>query len=182
MAVCKNLNRYRVQLIVDPLRSTLMGWLKHALIFSVRQWNFPDHTNFRGLSQNAGSAALSRDCTQTSWWYPRCFAVLLSAHIKSPSNQIFLLSFQGSSELGQAVSHRLEQLTKLLYTIEDKVKYGAMFQQQSFFTWWQRMSVRYYKGLLYFLFQVKSSVFESVGYDGAPRNSLIPVVTFEVLQ
>ncbi|XP_030584033.1 phosphatidylinositol 3,4,5-trisphosphate 5-phosphatase 1 [Archocentrus centrarchus] len=56
---------------------------------------------------------------------------------------------QSSSESGQAVSHRLEQLTKLLYSIEDKVK---------------------------------GSVFESVGYDGAPRNSLIPIVMFEVKQ
>uniref|UniRef100_A0A3Q0RCK6 phosphatidylinositol-3,4,5-trisphosphate 5-phosphatase n=1 Tax=Amphilophus citrinellus TaxID=61819 RepID=A0A3Q0RCK6_AMPCI len=56
---------------------------------------------------------------------------------------------QSSSESGQAVSHRLEQLTKLLYSIEDKVK---------------------------------GSVFESVGYDAAPRNSLIPIVMFEVKQ
>ena len=34
---------------------------------------------------------------------------------------------------------------------------------------------------LYFRFQAKSSVFESVGYDGGHRNSLIPVVSFEVL-
>ncbi|XP_039985003.1 phosphatidylinositol 3,4,5-trisphosphate 5-phosphatase 1 [Xiphias gladius] len=50
---------------------------------------------------------------------------------------------------GQSVSFRLEQLTKLLYSIEDKAK---------------------------------SSVFESVGYEGGHRKSLIPLVTFEVKQ
>ncbi|XP_066565259.1 phosphatidylinositol 3,4,5-trisphosphate 5-phosphatase 1 isoform X2 [Amia ocellicauda] len=45
------------------------------------------------------------------------------------------------------VASRLEQLTKLLYSIEDKTK---------------------------------SAVFESVGYDGGHRKSLIPPVTFEV--
>uniref|UniRef100_A0A4W6DLQ2 phosphatidylinositol-3,4,5-trisphosphate 5-phosphatase n=1 Tax=Lates calcarifer TaxID=8187 RepID=A0A4W6DLQ2_LATCA len=44
---------------------------------------------------------------------------------------------------------KLEQLTKLLYSIEDKAK---------------------------------NSVFESVGYDGGHRKSLIPLVTFEVKQ
>ncbi|XP_041647528.1 phosphatidylinositol 3,4,5-trisphosphate 5-phosphatase 1 isoform X2 [Cheilinus undulatus] len=54
-----------------------------------------------------------------------------------------------SADSGQFVSFRLEQLTKLLYTIEDKAK---------------------------------SYVFESVGYDGGHRKSLIPPVTFEVKQ
>ncbi|XP_037530930.1 phosphatidylinositol 3,4,5-trisphosphate 5-phosphatase 1 [Nematolebias whitei] len=50
---------------------------------------------------------------------------------------------------GQCVSYRLDQLTKLLYSIEDKVK---------------------------------GSVFESVGYEGGHRKSLIPPVAFEVKQ
>uniref|UniRef100_A0A3P8TS77 phosphatidylinositol-3,4,5-trisphosphate 5-phosphatase n=1 Tax=Amphiprion percula TaxID=161767 RepID=A0A3P8TS77_AMPPE len=50
---------------------------------------------------------------------------------------------------GPSISYRLEQLTKLLYSIEDKAK---------------------------------SSVFESVGYEGGHRKSLIPLVTFEVKQ
>lgn len=54
-----------------------------------------------------------------------------------------------SADSGQFVSFRLEQLTKLLYSIEDKAK---------------------------------SCVFESVGFDGGHRNSLIPPVTFEVKQ
>uniref|UniRef100_A0A1A8JFY7 phosphatidylinositol-3,4,5-trisphosphate 5-phosphatase n=5 Tax=Nothobranchius TaxID=28779 RepID=A0A1A8JFY7_NOTKU len=53
------------------------------------------------------------------------------------------------TDSGQSVSYRLEQLTKLLYSIEDKAK---------------------------------GSVFESVGYDGGHRNSLIPVASFEVKQ
>ncbi|KAM3619855.1 uncharacterized protein V6R79_014724 [Siganus canaliculatus] len=53
------------------------------------------------------------------------------------------------SDSGQYVSSRLERLTKLLYSIEDKAK---------------------------------SSLFESVGYDGSHRKSLIPHVTFEVKQ
>ncbi|XP_070764438.1 phosphatidylinositol 3,4,5-trisphosphate 5-phosphatase 1 [Enoplosus armatus] len=53
------------------------------------------------------------------------------------------------ADSGQSVPFRLEQLTKLLYSIEDKAK---------------------------------SSVFESVGYEGGHRRSLIPVVTFEVKQ
>uniref|UniRef100_A0A8D3BX20 phosphatidylinositol-3,4,5-trisphosphate 5-phosphatase n=1 Tax=Scophthalmus maximus TaxID=52904 RepID=A0A8D3BX20_SCOMX len=52
------------------------------------------------------------------------------------------------ADSGQSVSLRLEQLTKLLYSIEDKV----------------------------------ISVFESVGYEGGQRKSLIPLVTFEVKQ
>lgn len=49
----------------------------------------------------------------------------------------------------QSVSSKLEQLTKLLYSIEDKAR---------------------------------SAVFESVGYDGGHRKSLIPIVSFEVKQ
>uniref|UniRef100_A0A7N9AUY4 phosphatidylinositol-3,4,5-trisphosphate 5-phosphatase n=1 Tax=Mastacembelus armatus TaxID=205130 RepID=A0A7N9AUY4_9TELE len=49
---------------------------------------------------------------------------------------------------GQSITFRLEQLTKLLYSIEDKV----------------------------------IAVFESVGYEGGHRKSLIPMVTFEVKQ
>ncbi|XP_047442354.1 phosphatidylinositol 3,4,5-trisphosphate 5-phosphatase 1 [Mugil cephalus] len=56
---------------------------------------------------------------------------------------------QVSIDSGQSVSNRLEQLTKLLYAIEDKAK---------------------------------SSVFDSAGYDGGHRKSLIPLVTFEVKQ
>uniref|UniRef100_UPI0037E90BDC phosphatidylinositol 3,4,5-trisphosphate 5-phosphatase 1 n=1 Tax=Semicossyphus pulcher TaxID=241346 RepID=UPI0037E90BDC len=56
---------------------------------------------------------------------------------------------QMSADSGQFVSFRLEQLTKLLYSIEDKAK---------------------------------SSVFESVGFDGGHRKSLIPPATFEVKQ
>uniref|UniRef100_A0A668A7I7 phosphatidylinositol-3,4,5-trisphosphate 5-phosphatase n=1 Tax=Myripristis murdjan TaxID=586833 RepID=A0A668A7I7_9TELE len=52
-----------------------------------------------------------------------------------------------SADSGQSVSFRLEQLTKLLYSIEEKAK---------------------------------ATVFESVGYDGGHRRSLIPPVTFEV--
>ncbi|KAG8003514.1 Phosphatidylinositol 3 [Nibea albiflora] len=59
-------------------------------------------------------------------------------------------SKQMSADSGRSVSFRLEQLTKLLYSIEDKAK---------------------------------SSVCESVGYDGGGhRKSLIPLVTFEVKQ
>lgn len=54
---------------------------------------------------------------------------------------------QISLDAGQSVAFRLEQLTKLLYSIEDKAK---------------------------------NTVFESVGYDGGHRRSLIPPVTFEV--
>lgn len=43
------------------------------------------------------------------------------------------------------------------------------------------MSVTNDKALLYFFFQAKSSVFESVGHDGGHRKSLIPPVAFEVL-
>ncbi|XP_053178161.1 phosphatidylinositol 3,4,5-trisphosphate 5-phosphatase 1 isoform X1 [Scomber japonicus] len=56
---------------------------------------------------------------------------------------------QMSVDSGQSVSFRLEQLTKLIYAIEDKAK---------------------------------SAIFDSVGYEGGHRNSLIPVVTFEVKQ
>ncbi|XP_070688087.1 phosphatidylinositol 3,4,5-trisphosphate 5-phosphatase 1 isoform X2 [Pempheris klunzingeri] len=56
---------------------------------------------------------------------------------------------QMSADSGQCISFRLEQLTKLLYSIEDKAK---------------------------------SSVFESIGYEGGHRKSLIPLVTFEVKQ
>uniref|UniRef100_W5UIG7 phosphatidylinositol-3,4,5-trisphosphate 5-phosphatase n=1 Tax=Ictalurus punctatus TaxID=7998 RepID=W5UIG7_ICTPU len=54
---------------------------------------------------------------------------------------------QLSLDASQSVSFRLEQLTKLLYSIEDKAK---------------------------------NTVFESAGYDGGHRKSLIPPVTFEV--
>lgn len=43
------------------------------------------------------------------------------------------------------------------------------------------MSVADDKTLLCFFFQAKSSMFESVGYEGGHRKSLIPIVTFEVL-
>uniref|UniRef100_A0A8C9Y0V2 phosphatidylinositol-3,4,5-trisphosphate 5-phosphatase n=1 Tax=Sander lucioperca TaxID=283035 RepID=A0A8C9Y0V2_SANLU len=58
-------------------------------------------------------------------------------------------SKQISGDSSQSVSFRLEQLTKLLYSIEDKTK---------------------------------SSMFESGGYEGGHRKSLIPLVTFEVKQ
>uniref|UniRef100_A0A673XAB7 phosphatidylinositol-3,4,5-trisphosphate 5-phosphatase n=1 Tax=Salmo trutta TaxID=8032 RepID=A0A673XAB7_SALTR len=54
---------------------------------------------------------------------------------------------QVSADSGQAVSFRLEQITKLLYSIEDKAK---------------------------------AALFESVGYEGGHRKSLIPPITFEV--
>ncbi|XP_022615006.1 phosphatidylinositol 3,4,5-trisphosphate 5-phosphatase 1 [Seriola dumerili] len=54
-----------------------------------------------------------------------------------------------SADSGHSVSFRLEQLTKLLYSIEDKAK---------------------------------SYMFESIGYEGGHRKSLIPLVTFEVKQ
>uniref|UniRef100_A0A4W5KZ00 Uncharacterized protein n=1 Tax=Hucho hucho TaxID=62062 RepID=A0A4W5KZ00_9TELE len=54
-----------------------------------------------------------------------------------------------SADSGQAVSFRLEQITKLLYSIEEKAK---------------------------------AALFESVGYDGGHRRSLIPPITFEVSQ
>ncbi|XP_057193929.1 phosphatidylinositol 3,4,5-trisphosphate 5-phosphatase 1 isoform X5 [Triplophysa rosa] len=54
---------------------------------------------------------------------------------------------QLSVDANQSVAFRLEQLTKLICSIEDKIK---------------------------------SAVFESVGYDGGHRKSLIPTVTFEV--
>uniref|UniRef100_A0A8C9Y0W4 phosphatidylinositol-3,4,5-trisphosphate 5-phosphatase n=1 Tax=Sander lucioperca TaxID=283035 RepID=A0A8C9Y0W4_SANLU len=57
-------------------------------------------------------------------------------------------SKQVGCTLDQSVSFRLEQLTKLLYSIEDKV----------------------------------NSMFESGGYEGGHRKSLIPLVTFEVKQ
>ncbi|XP_035509815.1 phosphatidylinositol 3,4,5-trisphosphate 5-phosphatase 1 isoform X1 [Morone saxatilis] len=56
---------------------------------------------------------------------------------------------QMSTDASQSFSSRLEHLTKLLYSIEDKAR---------------------------------SSMFESVGFEGGHRNSLIPVVTFEVKQ
>ncbi|KAJ0065255.1 hypothetical protein NL108_006605 [Boleophthalmus pectinirostris] len=59
------------------------------------------------------------------------------------------LSRQVSVDSLQSTSFRLEQLTKLLYSIEDKAK-GA--------------------------------VFESAGYEGGHRKSIIPAVTFEVKQ
>ncbi|KAM4574408.1 phosphatidylinositol 3,4,5-trisphosphate 5-phosphatase 1 isoform 1-T1 [Fundulus diaphanus] len=58
------------------------------------------------------------------------------------------------ADSGQSVSYRLEQLTKLLYSIEEKVQAP----------------------------HAKSSVFEAVGYDGGHRKSLIPIVSFEVKQ
>ncbi|XP_030647188.1 phosphatidylinositol 3,4,5-trisphosphate 5-phosphatase 1 [Chanos chanos] len=57
------------------------------------------------------------------------------------------LRSQISADAGQSVPFRLEQLTKLLYSIEDKTK---------------------------------NIVFDSVGFDGGHRKSLIPPVTFEV--
>ncbi|XP_046892955.1 phosphatidylinositol 3,4,5-trisphosphate 5-phosphatase 1 [Hypomesus transpacificus] len=57
------------------------------------------------------------------------------------------LRTQLSADSSQSVSFRLEQLTQLLYSIEDKAK---------------------------------NAVFESVGYEGGHRKSLIPPVTFEV--
>ncbi|XP_072540217.1 phosphatidylinositol 3,4,5-trisphosphate 5-phosphatase 1 [Salminus brasiliensis] len=57
------------------------------------------------------------------------------------------LKGQLSVDSSQSVAFRLEQLTKLIYSIEDKTK---------------------------------NAVFESVGYDGGHRKSLIPPVTFEV--
>ncbi|XP_056607110.1 phosphatidylinositol 3,4,5-trisphosphate 5-phosphatase 1 [Triplophysa dalaica] len=54
---------------------------------------------------------------------------------------------QLSVDANQSVAFRLEQLTKLICSIEDKIK---------------------------------STVFESVGYEGGHRKSLIPPVTFEV--
>ncbi|KAM9503403.1 phosphatidylinositol 3,4,5-trisphosphate 5-phosphatase 1-like [Salvelinus alpinus] len=54
---------------------------------------------------------------------------------------------QVSTDSGQTVSFRLEQMTKLLYSIEDKAK---------------------------------TALFESVGYEGGHRKSLIPPITFEV--
>ncbi|KAI4892022.1 hypothetical protein NFI96_034231 [Prochilodus magdalenae] len=54
---------------------------------------------------------------------------------------------QLSVDSGQSMAFRLEQITKLIYLIEDKTK---------------------------------SAVFESVGYEGGHRKSLIPPVTFEV--
>ncbi|XP_036426263.1 phosphatidylinositol 3,4,5-trisphosphate 5-phosphatase 1 isoform X1 [Colossoma macropomum] len=54
---------------------------------------------------------------------------------------------QLSVDSSQSVAFRLEQITKLIYSIEDKTK---------------------------------NAVFESVGYDGGHRKSLIPPVTFEV--
>ncbi|KAI3369061.1 hypothetical protein L3Q82_026030, partial [Scortum barcoo] len=59
------------------------------------------------------------------------------------------VSKQISADSGYSISFRLEQLTKLLYSIEDKTK---------------------------------GSVFESIGYEGGHRKSLIPLVTFEVKQ
>lgn len=59
------------------------------------------------------------------------------------------LSRQISLDSLQSTSFRLEQMTKLLYSIEDKAK---------------------------------SAVFESVGFEGGHRKSLIPAVTFEVKQ
>ncbi|KAM7388680.1 hypothetical protein PAMP_024840 [Pampus punctatissimus] len=55
---------------------------------------------------------------------------------------------QMSVDSGQSVSFRLEQLTRLIYSIEEKAK---------------------------------NAVFDSVGYDGGHRRSLIPIVIFEVL-
>ncbi|XP_076009366.1 phosphatidylinositol 3,4,5-trisphosphate 5-phosphatase 1 [Genypterus blacodes] len=52
-----------------------------------------------------------------------------------------------SADSGQCISLKLERLTKLLYSIEDKTR---------------------------------SAVFESIGYDGGHRKSLIPPVMFEV--
>ncbi|KAF7711757.1 hypothetical protein HF521_000768 [Silurus meridionalis] len=54
---------------------------------------------------------------------------------------------QLSLDANQSMGFRLEQLTKILYSIEDKAK---------------------------------TTVFESAGYDGGHRKSLIPPVTFEV--
>ncbi|KAM6963111.1 phosphatidylinositol 3,4,5-trisphosphate 5-phosphatase 1 [Aplochiton taeniatus] len=54
---------------------------------------------------------------------------------------------QVSTDLGQSMSHRLEQLTQLLCSIEEKTK---------------------------------MAVFESVGFEGSQRKSLIPPVFFEV--
>ncbi|XP_042273547.1 phosphatidylinositol 3,4,5-trisphosphate 5-phosphatase 1 [Thunnus maccoyii] len=56
---------------------------------------------------------------------------------------------QMCADSGQSVSFRLEQLTKLIYSIEDKAK---------------------------------SAIFDSVGYEGGHRKSLIPIVIFEVKQ
>ncbi|XP_069006964.1 phosphatidylinositol 3,4,5-trisphosphate 5-phosphatase 1 [Embiotoca jacksoni] len=74
--------------------------------------------------------------------FHRTFDQQLSPGIGQFSKQSFVDS-------GQSVSYRLEQLTKLLYSIEDKAK---------------------------------SCIFESVGYEGGHRNSLIPIFTFEVKQ
>uniref|UniRef100_A0A8C2C7B6 phosphatidylinositol-3,4,5-trisphosphate 5-phosphatase n=1 Tax=Cyprinus carpio TaxID=7962 RepID=A0A8C2C7B6_CYPCA len=57
------------------------------------------------------------------------------------------LRSQLSADASLSVAFRLEQVTKLIYSIEDKTK---------------------------------NAVFDSVGYDGGHRKSLIPPVTFEV--
>uniref|UniRef100_A0A8C2A5I6 phosphatidylinositol-3,4,5-trisphosphate 5-phosphatase n=1 Tax=Cyprinus carpio TaxID=7962 RepID=A0A8C2A5I6_CYPCA len=57
------------------------------------------------------------------------------------------LRSQLSADASLSVAFRLEQMTKLIYSIEDKTK---------------------------------NAVFDSVGYDGGHRKSLIPPVTFEV--
>ncbi|XP_028300927.1 phosphatidylinositol 3,4,5-trisphosphate 5-phosphatase 1 isoform X2 [Gouania willdenowi] len=74
--------------------------------------------------------------------FHRTFDHQLSPEIKHFPKHMFDYS-------GQSISYRLEQLTKLLYSIEDKAK---------------------------------SSVCESVGYDGGQRKSVIPLVTYEVKQ
>lgn len=82
--------------------------------------------------------------------------------------------FQSYADSGQSVSLRLEQLTKLLYSIEDKVMYHDFDMSTDDI-------LRLSNVVSIYFFQAKSSVFESVGYEGGQRKSLIPLVTFEVL-
>ncbi len=55
------------------------------------------------------------------------FFTALSTNTKIPSHYAFFLYFQMSADSGQSISFRLERLTKLLYSIEDKVESDGSF-------------------------------------------------------
>lgn len=102
--------------------------INHALTFFVKQWNFPRLAHSGGLPQSTGPTALPRDWTifKTSGWHSWSFAALIT-HTEVPIIMFYFLYFQMSADSGRSVSFRLEQLTKLLYSIEDKVKHCDSF-------------------------------------------------------
>lgn len=94
----------------------------------------------------------------------------------------YFLYFQMSADSAYSIPFRLEQLTKLLYSLEDKVNCDIATDHEV--TWslpYQQLPVvTVDKAASCFSFQAKSSMFLSSGNEGGHRKSLIPIATFEV--